>query len=46
MEKPQNNTQINFNAAPGIKYKKAIDTNVCVIRYNTLEKKPEEVVNE
>ena len=44
LENPQKNNQINFNAAPGIKYKKAIDTNVCVIRYKTLESKPEQIV--
>jgi len=32
-----NNMNINLQAAPGIDYKKAIDTNVCVIRYNSLE---------
>ena len=42
----QNNMQMNFMPAPGIKFKKAIDTNVCVIRYETLESKPDKVVNE
>ena len=37
---------MNFMPAPGVKFKKAIDTNVCVIRYETLESKPDIVVNE
>ena len=36
----------NLNAAPGVTFKKAIDTNVCVIRYNTLEKEPDNTVLE
>ena len=36
-----NNMNINQQAAPGIDYKKAIDTNIFVIRYNSLEKEPE-----
>ena len=38
------NQQMNQQAAPGLNFKKAIDTNVCVIRYNTLEKKSEETI--
>ena len=33
------NMPMNQMAAPGVIFKKAIDTNVCVIRYNTLEMK-------
>ena len=33
------NMNINQQAAPGIDYKKAIDTNIFVIRYNSLEKR-------
>ena len=36
------NIQMNQQAAPDLKFKKAIDTNVCVIRHNSLEKQPEE----
>ena len=32
------NMQMNLMAAPGIKFKKAIDTNVSLIKYSTLEK--------
>ena len=32
----------NQQAAPDLKFKKAIDTNVCVIRHSSLEKQPEE----
>ena len=39
------NQQMNQQAAPGLNFKKAIDTNVCVIRYNTLEKKSEETIS-
>ena len=46
LENSQLNSPINLMAAPGIKYKKAIDTNVCVIRYNTLEKEPENSVTQ
>ena len=46
LENSQLNNQNNFMPAPNIKFKKAIDTNVCVIRYNTLEKEPENVVSE
>ena len=39
------NIQINNQqAAPDLKFKKAIDTNVCVIRHSSLEKKPEEEI--
>ena len=41
LEKPQSNIPMNLNAAPGVKFKKAIDTNACVIRYKTLEEEPE-----
>ena len=34
----------NQQAAPDLKFKKAIDTNVCVIRHSSLEKKPEEEI--
>ena len=40
------NMQMNFMPAPGVKFKKAIDTNVCVIRYETIESKPEKVLKE
>ena len=46
LENSQRNMQMNFMPAPGVKFKKAIDTNVCVIRYETLESKPDKVVNE
>jgi len=39
------NMPMNQMAAPGVKFKKAIDTNVCVIRYNTLEKEAESNLN-
>ncbi len=32
---------MNLNAAPDIKFKKAIDTSACVIRYKDLEEEPE-----
>ena len=32
---------MNLNAAPGIKFKKVIDTSACVIRYKALEEEPE-----
>ena len=38
------NMNINQQAAPGIDYKKAIDTNIFVIRYNSLEKEPENML--
>ena len=37
---------MNLNAAPGIIFKKAIDTNECVFRYKTLEKQPENIVHQ
>ena len=46
LENSNQNMQMNFMPAPGVKFKKAIDTNVCVIRYETLESKPDIVVNE
>ena len=36
--------QMNMNAAPGLVFKKAIDTNVCVIRYSSLEKESESIL--
>ena len=39
------NMPMNQMAAPGVKFKKAIDTNVCVIRYNTLENEAESNLN-
>ena len=36
------NIQNNQQAAPDLKFKKAIDTNVCVIRHSSLENQPEE----
>ena len=39
-----NNIPMNQNAAPGLVFKKAIDTNVCVIRSSSLEKNPEEIL--
>jgi len=36
------NIQNNQQPAPDLKFKKAIDTNVCVIRYSSLENQPEE----
>ena len=39
-----NNFPMNQNAAPGLVFKKAIDTNVCVIRSSSLEKNPEEIL--
>jgi len=41
LEKSQLNSPMNLNAAPGVKFKKAIDTNACVIRYKALEEEPE-----
>ena len=38
------NIQNNQQAAPDLKFKKAIDTNVCVIRHSSLEKQPEEEI--
>ena len=35
------NMPMNLMAAPGIKFKKAIDTNACVIKFSTLEKEAE-----
>ena len=47
LENPQNyNQPMGFMQAPGIKFKKAIDTNVCVFRYHTLEKEPEKNIKE
>jgi hypothetical protein len=41
LENSKSNIPMNLNAAPGVKFKKAIDTNACVIRYKTLEEEPE-----
>ena len=47
LEKPQlYNQPMGLMQAPGIKFKKAIDTNVCVFRYHTLEKEPEKNIKE
>ena len=47
LENPQlYNQPMGFMQAPGIKFKKAIDTNVCVFRYHTLEKEPEKNIKE
>ena len=47
LENLQNyNQPMGFMQAPGIKFKKAIDTNVCVFRYHTLEKEPEKNIKE
>jgi len=47
LENQQNyNQPMGFMQAPGIKFKKAIDTNVCVFRYHTLEKEPEKNIKE
>ena len=35
-----NNNMINQQAAPGINFKQVVDTNVCVIKYNSLENSP------
>ena len=43
LENSQINPQTNLDTT-GIKYKKPIDTNVCVIRYKTLEKESEKTV--
>ena len=40
----QMNAPMNQNPAPGLVFKKAIDTNVCAIRYNSLEKKSEMIL--
>ena len=40
----QMNIPKNQNAAPGLVFKKAIDTNICVIRYNSLEKNSEMIL--
>ena len=40
----QMNNQMNMQAAPGQVFKKAIDTNVCVIRYSSLEKESEAIL--
>ena len=40
----QMNNQMNMNAPPGQVFKKAIDTNVCVIRYSSLEKESEAIL--
>ena len=39
-----NNPMMNQQAAPGLVFKKAIDTNVCVIRYSSLENKSDEIL--
>ena len=39
------NMPMNQMAAPGVIFRKAIDTNVCVIRYNTLENEAESNLN-
>ena len=39
-----NSMMMNQNAAPGLVFKKAIDTNVCVIRYNSLDQKSDEIL--
>ena len=44
LERSNMGRPINLMAAPGIKFKKAIDTNACVIRFNSLEKEPENIV--
>ena len=36
-----NMNMMNQQAAPGINFKKVVDTNVCVIKYNSLENSPE-----
>ena len=41
LEKSNIDNQSNLNAAPGINFKKAVDTNVCVLRYISLEVKSE-----
>ena len=41
LENPMQNIPMNLNAAPGVKFKKAIDTNACVFRYKALEEDPE-----
>ena len=40
----QMNAPMNQNPAPGLVFKKAIDTNVCAIRYNSLEKNSEMIL--
>ena len=40
----QMNAPMNQNPASGLVFKKAIDTNVCAIRYNSLEKKSEMIL--
>ena len=41
----QINNPMNQQAAPGLIFKKAIDTNVCVIRYSSLEKESESTLS-
>ena len=46
LENSKSNIPMNLNAAPGVKFKKAIDTNACVIRYKTLEEEPESCLSQ
>ena len=39
-----NNNMMNQQAAPGLVFKKAIDTNVCLVRFNSLEKQSDEIL--
>ena len=45
LENSKENNPKNENSAPGTTYRKAIDTNVCVIKYNTLENESETILD-